>query len=349
MDYNNRNDRYTDSFERRSALNKKIFLEKVAVQNRKTKLIKEVSGVLAVIMIAGGTVSAVKAMVDDYSRKKHDNTKSATDQLDATLPTVEAASRLEQGIQTVTDKKENLNKEKEIVEKATEAPEEQLFEVATNGEEEVTEYLNSYRGNAIHKYSSCYGVDPNLVAAICAQESDLDHEDHTPGGDYYNGYGVGAMQLESPSGQKITAYNYTTGTEDVIYETMDNACDEETNIKIGCMKLQNYIKHYDGDLVHTIQAYNYGQGMVDLLLNRMRKDNVDTNDYDMFLKYVKDVHENPSKYLNNWGENHYGDGDYIKHVLSHCPTKKVTCQNGNKTFTVDLETMVLSDQNSKTR
>ena len=340
--------KHEDSFARKSALNKKIHLEKVRVHNKRTLFIKEIAGVLAFVTVAFGTVGMVKAMVDDYSRKKHpDLNKSHSDSYDGIVPSTVAANNLEQHIEHETEKQEQPNNER--YKELEESKEEAIFEIATSEDEKVTEYLNSERGNLIHRYSSDYGIDANIVAAICEQESSLNHEQHTPGGAFYNGYGVGAMQLESPAGEKITAYNYNTGNYDTIYETMDNACDESTNIQIGCMVLQNNLRHYDGNLAYAIQAYNYGQGMMDLIINRMQKDGVDTNDYNMLLKYIDDVHNNPSKYIDGWTENKYGDGKYLKHVLSHCPTKNVVCKDGDKEIKINLETMQISNQNSKVR
>ena len=44
------------------------------------------------------------------------------------------------------------------------------------------------------------------------------------------------------------------------------------------------------------------------------------NDYEKlpWLKYVQDVHENPSFYLTNWDYDTYGDSEYLAKVLSYC-------------------------------
>ena len=68
----------------------------------------------------------------------------------------------------------------------------------------------------------------------------------------YSEYGVGLMQLESPSGEEIRAYNYKTGQIDgqidTEYITMDEACDIIKNIKIGCMIFQNSLNYNNGNV-----------------------------------------------------------------------------------------------------
>ena len=131
------------------------------------------------------------------------------------------------------------------------------------------------------------------------------------------------MQLESPSGQEISAYNYLTGQFDTEYITMDNACNMEMNIKIGCMIFQNSLKRNYGNILLAIQSHNYGQPMLDLILEQE----------------YSGAHEDPQKYLFDWDEDSYGDGNYISNVLKYCPSDKVTYNYNGCKYTFDLKNL----------
>lgn len=204
----------------------------------------------------------------------------------------------------------------------------------------VIDYLSSSSGNLIYKYSEQFGVDPTLIAAMAMQESSLSHNDCIPGGDNYWGYGVGLLQLESPSGQEITAYNYKTNELETEYITMENACNLEKNIKIGCMIFQNSLENNKGNIFLALQSHNYGQPMIDLVMYDMYKNDIDSikENYSdtSWLFGIKEAHNNPSKYIFEWGEGLYGDGDYIENVLRFMPKNEVKYRYNNAIYTFDL-------------
>ena len=211
----------------------------------------------------------------------------------------------------------------------------------------VVDFLSSSEGQLIYKYAEQYGVDPNIMASIAMQETTLNHSACIPGGDMYSGYGVGLMQLESPSGEEVTAYNYNTQEWETEYITMDNACDIETNIKIGCMMFQNKIRENNGNILLSIQSHNYGQGMIDMMMNNLYGDNADNvkRDYSdiSWLSEVKNIHNNPGMYLEGWNESGYGDGNYLENVLKFCPEKDVKYKYGAYEYTFNLKTMKVED------
>ena len=212
----------------------------------------------------------------------------------------------------------------------------------------VVDFLASPEGNLIYKYASDYGVDPNIMAAIAMQETTLNHYACIPGGDMYSGYGVGLMQLESPTGEEVKAYNYNTNEWDAEYITMDNACNIDTNIKIGCMLFQNKLKENGGNVFLAIQSHNYGQGMIDMMMDHLYGDNARAvkMDYSNISWYdeIKNIHNNPGLYLEGWNESGYGDGDYLEHVLRFCPTDEVSFKMTGYQNTFNLKTMKLTDQ-----
>ena len=187
-----------------------------------------------------------------------------------------------------------------------------------------------------------YGIDPYLFSALLMQESSLQHYDTLPGGKLYNGYGVGACQLENPNGQKVTGFNHATGKKVTIENTMENACNFESNVEMGIMIFQNTLEKYKGNIYFALQSYNYGKGAVDAIIciyaDEIGKsyDEVvnNTNDFG-WMKYVQMLHRTPrsfanlintnkypelqitADYLKKWSYDTYGDENYICNVLSY--------------------------------
>ena len=158
----------------------------------------------------------------------------------------------------------------------------------------------------------------------------------------YSEYGVGLMQLESPSGEEIRAYNYKTGQIDTEYITMDEACAIIKNIKIGCMIFQNSLNYNNGNVLLAIQSHNYGSGMTDLVLTCAygNSDNI-KDDYANYewVEYMKDALEKPWKFLPDWEESKYGDGNYFSNVLRFFPSDKVKYNYDGKRICLNLKTM----------
>lgn len=212
----------------------------------------------------------------------------------------------------------------------------------------VIDYLASPEGQLIYKYAEQYGVDPNIMAAIAMQETTLNHEACIPGGEWYSGYGVGLTQIESPDGAAVTAYNYDNNKWDTAYATMDAACNLETNIKIGCMMFQNKLRENCGNVFLAIQSHNYGQGMIDMMMDKLYGKNAKEvmQDYSdtSWITEIENVHNNPSVYISDWSESKYGDGKYLEHVLRFCPSKEAKFKMGGYEYTVGLDTCKLEDK-----
>lgn len=239
------------------------------------------------------------------------------------------------------------DKSDDFIESVEKAPD--PFNVGSSPDKKmVIDYLASPEGQLIYKYAEQYGVDPNIMASIAMQETTLNHYACIPGGEWYSGYGVGLMQLESPSGEAVSAYNYNTNEWDTEYVTMEAACDLETNIKIGCMVFQNKLKENYGNVFLAIQSHNYGQGMMDMIMDNLygnkkisvMQDYSDTS----WLFEIENIHNNPSMYLSDWVESKYGDGKYLEHVLRFCPSNKATFKMGGYEYTVGLDTCKLEDK-----
>lgn len=217
----------------------------------------------------------------------------------------------------------------------------QMSDYATN---KIVNFINSSIGEYCFNCADEFGIDPYLNVALLMGESSLDHEGTLPGGKNYNGFAIGISQLESPNGQKITAYNYELGKEETVYETMENAKDIQMNIKMGIMRFQNILNKYDNNIYLALQSYNYGSGLIDLIVAiyadeiGVTKEAVINNYNDTgWMKYVESVHNNPQafvrnpnidwtkyqdydatiQYLANWQYSKYGNDKYIEKVLSY--------------------------------
>lgn len=206
----------------------------------------------------------------------------------------------------------------------------------------IVNFIKSDDGKYFFQISSDFGIDPYTFLCLMMNESSLNHESTIPGGENYNGFGVGICQLETPSGQEVTAFNYNTNQYETIYETMENALDKRTNIKIGVMRYQNMLERYHGNEKLALQSYNFGHGLVDLIIQiyadekGISFDDVVNNYEDTgWLKYVSQVSNDPIgfansldlnkysnynatiKYLKNWQYGNYGTSDYLKNLYGY--------------------------------
>lgn len=155
-------------------------------------------------------------------------------------------------------------------------------------------------------YGYTYGVDPYLLLAIATQESGGEHYSTIPGGDRFNGYGYGIMQIEKPGviTKKITAYNHTTESYDIMYINEEkDVYPVAQNIKAGAMILAQRAQENQYNPYVTIQGYNYGLSGVKYALayyltdgNLEEIENVfkEGKGYDL-LKYIE---SNDSEWLN---------------------------------------------------
>lgn len=157
------------------------------------------------------------------------------------------------------------------------------------------------------KYGNRYGVDPNLLMAIAAQESSGNHYDHLKGN-----YGIGMMQIEKGVwlGHSVSAYNFETGEKDKINITQEALEDLETNIQIGTMIWRNRIEENNYNIAIGTQEYNYGPGNMDKVFSSFNyatgitKGDLRNDYYNVdWLKYRDVVNQ--------------GDSLYVEHVFSY--------------------------------
>ena len=186
--------------------------------------------------------------------------------------------------------------------------------------------------NLLTKYSTMYGIDPCLFRALCTQESHFNHDVNPKNS------AIGVCQIEQTNfGDVAKAYDYETNTYDYLDINYENAANLEKNIQLGAMLFQKKLDKY-GDLYIAIQSYNYGESMMDHLINLS---GLEKPTYEQLLPRINDVHNNPSKYINNWEYSTYGDNLYPQNVLRYLP--------GNITYYNIDENIVLQnvDKNEK--
>lgn len=215
--------------------------------------------------------------------------------------------------------------------------------------------LNEYTLDRLVKYyeenekiyldaSRKYGVDPYLLLSLAMTETSLLHENTIPGGSDYNGSAIGALQIEKVHiGSSVTAYNYELGDYETVNITEDKLIDLETNIQIGAMMFQNNLEKYNNNVYIAIQAHNYGEQTMDMLINRYAKEigktfeDVTLDYEDMnWMKYVDDMHNNPNKYLSNWKYNTYGNNNYIYSVIGYYMGQNIVNNTQDSYYVYDL-------------
>lgn len=173
--------------------------------------------------------------------------------------------------------------------------------------------------DVFEKYGHMYGVDPNLLMAIAAQESSGNHYNHIE-----DGPACGIMQIEKSVhiDSTITAYNYETEEYDSLEITEDNIKKLDTNVRIAAMLLQNCIRLTYPNIAQAIQTYNFGAGnMCDVLDAYEENENISRDDA---IKRIND-----DKWLEYRNVVPVGDEKYLEHVLSYIPTNTITILDSN--------------------
>ena len=165
-------------------------------------------------------------------------------------------------------------------------------------------YAKDNYNELITKYARQYGIDPALALGVATQERGIHSTTMDPGG------ATGLMQIQNSVwvGQTVSAYNFETKQWETFKITLDNIGDLETNIKIGCMILQNTMQYMKNNIPAAIQCYNMGSGNMNIILNTYAKSQNKT---------IDEVLSDPTDI--GWLEYRnlikVGDAKYLEHVL----------------------------------
>ena len=164
------------------------------------------------------------------------------------------------------------------------------------GTAKLNSAVKSY-SNLFKQAGDQYGVDPNLLAAICMQESSGINYSYREDGTPYPAWGI--MQIEYTLEEAFKKFGERTTGESW---TLNDRLDPKKAVPFAAYLISQSLIRYDCDYLKTIQSYNFGQ----TVLNRI----IDAKGDDWMSERV-----NAAKYATNWKYETYGDPQYIEHVL----------------------------------
>ena len=144
-----------------------------------------------------------------------------------------------------------------------------------------------------------YGVDPNLLAAICMQESSGRNLSHREDGSEYPAWGI--MQIEYTN-EKAFA-NFGERTTGVAW-TLEDRLDPTKAVPYAAWLISESLYHYDCDYMKMVQSYNFSTYVLDKIIDDKGDD---------WIKYRKEA----AAYVKDWPYETYGDAEYIEHVLRY--------------------------------
>ena len=144
-----------------------------------------------------------------------------------------------------------------------------------------------------------YGVDPNLLAAICMQESSGRNLSYREDGTEYPAWGI--MQIENSNERSFAQFGLdTTGTA----WTLGDRLDPSKSVAYAARLISKALIHYDCDYMKMIQSYNFGETVLDRIIAAAGG------------KWL-DERKNAKNYVENWPYETYGDAQYIEHVMRY--------------------------------
>lgn len=161
-------------------------------------------------------------------------------------------------------------------------------------------------GGAVTKYNELfrqagdqYGIDPNILAAVCMQESSGINYSYREDGTEYPAWGI--MQIEYTHEKAFAEFGLKReGTA----WTLQDRLDPSKAIPYAAYLLSESLYRYDYDYAKMLQAYNFG----DTVLGRI----IAAAGNNWLAERANAV-----AYVENWSYPSYGDAEYIEHVLRY--------------------------------
>lgn len=147
-----------------------------------------------------------------------------------------------------------------------------------------------------------YGVDPNILAAICMQESAGVNYSYKSDGTPYDAWGI--MQIANSMVHDFAKFGLeTTGVE----WTAEDRLVPEKAIPYAANLISKYLIYYDADYAKVIQGYNFGQTVTNKLIAAKGS-------------YWLSERARAVEYVPDWPRDSYGDALYLEHVLRYYHT-----------------------------
>ncbi len=144
-----------------------------------------------------------------------------------------------------------------------------------------------------------YGVDPNILASVCMQESGGINYQYYNDGTPRPAWGI--MQIEHTNEKAFAQFGLErTGTA----WTLEDRLDPEKAIPYAAYLLSEALYKYEYDYIKMLQSYNFGETVLDRILAAKGDDWLDER-------------KNAKDYVKNWPYKSYGDALYPEHVLAY--------------------------------
>ena len=172
-----------------------------------------------------------------------------------------------------------------------------------------------------------------MVTAVATQERGVHSSVMDKGG------ATGLMQIQNSVwvGHEVSAYNFDTGKKERFEVTNEMLGNVETNIKIGCMILQNAMEYMNYNVLAGIQCYNMGYGNMNKILTECAMKNGTTKQ-----AILNDP--NNISWMDYRDIISVGDQKYAEHVLSWIgPNVNIKVSTNNKDTSVLCCNNTISD------
>ena len=145
-----------------------------------------------------------------------------------------------------------------------------------------------------------YGVDPNILASVCMQESGgVNYKYYSDGVTPRPAWGI--MQIEDTNEKAFAKFGLErTGTA----WTLEDRLVPAKAIPYAAYLLSEALYRYDYDYIKMLQSYNFGQTVLDRIIAAKGDDWLSER-------------VNAKDYVKNWPYNSYGDPLYPEHVLAY--------------------------------
>ena len=170
-----------------------------------------------------------------------------------------------------------------------------LFDIGTKKPNKAVKSYN----DIFKRAGDQYGVDPNILAAVCMQESSGINYQYYSDGTPRPAWGI--MQIEDTNEKAFANFGLDrTGTA----WTLEDRLDPEKAVPYAAYLLSESLYKYNYDYAKMLQAYNFGETVLNRILDAVGDDWLDER-------------KNAVDYVSNWPYKSYGDAQYIEHVLAY--------------------------------